>query len=491
MKYAKPKDLPSFPVVGVKDSVSTAGAAASLANANKKPFAHWKPDKSASASAAAVLAKDYKMGELWHPEHHPEGSKAAILAAKGAGPAKVWVPGSSEWGNSAAVQAVRAADHLSPKVDDGHTLDGRKRSLRASTLAMSGSRKRADSTPVSSGPDQLAAEAGHKAFDAAGTVESPMDHLIDDMPPSVRASRIVNIKGNVPREMFGSHPPVAPEVEERQRAAALHSAAVSMARQMYNMQQNTITAAAGADRSSTSSPPAVRPATNLEEAARKLAAERLAKLQDEHAAYREYYGTSSPSQPAHRLSLRSRGRRRASSMDEDDDVRSRRIRAEMSIFNKNLASVDEKKREKDREALLAAAQRNVRANLHNLDERVFADTGKVPPSMMDEWEAKARNKAESDSKARMANYGRVDIGGGKYIDRSEVEAVASRNVQPVLDEINEKAKVHHTKQEEAKYEREQAKKFAEDEKVRQRELKAEFKKIYGMYSHVRDVFVPS
>lgn len=425
------------------------------------------------------------MGELWHPEQSRQGSKAAALAAKEGANVKIWKPGSTEYGHSAAVQAVRASEGLSPQVDYGYTAEGRKRSLRASKVAMSGGRKRADSSPAlpPAYPDSI--NAGHNALQAATSAHGPHVPAFErgiadeELPPSLRASRIHNIAGHVPREMFGSHPPLAIEMEEKRRQEALHSAAVSMAKQMYQIQQKRISSAAGGNPGAGTSSNTMR-TNNLEEAAKKLAAERLAKLHDEHAAYREYYGTSPPT---HRLSLRGKGRRRASSMDQtaddDDEAQSRRIRAEMSIFNKNVAEVDTKKRQKDREALLAAAQRNVRASMHNLDEKVFAETGRVPPSIMQEWETKAKAAAEADSKARMANYGKVNIGGGKFVDQGEVNAVASRNVQPVLDEINDKAELHRAKEEEARLDREQAKRQAQEEKARQKELKMELKKVKG------------
>ncbi|KAI9792104.1 MAG: hypothetical protein M1816_003086 [Peltula sp. TS41687] len=485
LRYAKPRELPSYPVVGVSDKLSSAGAAASLANAHHKPVELWKADPSASASAAAVLAKDYKMAELWHPEQSRQGSKAAALAAKEGANVKIWRPGSTEYGHSAAIQAVRAREGLSPQLDYGYTADGRKKSLRASKLAMSSGRRRADSSPAlpPAYPDSV--NASQNALQAATSAHAPhvpafeREIADEELPPSLRASRIVNIAGHVPREMFGSHPPLAIGVEEKKRQEALHSAAVAMAKQMYQIQQKTISSAAGGASDTGNSSSTMR-TTNLEEAAKKLAAERLAKLHDEHAVnrdYRDYYGTS---QPTHRLSIRGKGRRRASSMDQaedDDEAQSRRIRTEMSIFNKNVAEVDTKKRQKDREALLAAAQRNVRARMHNLDEKVFSETGKVPPSMMQEWEAKARAAAEADSKARMANYGKVNIGGGRFVDQGEVNAVATRNVQPVLDEINDKAELHRAKEEEARLDREQAKRLAQEEKVRGKELKMELKRI--------------
>ena len=512
LKYANPKDLPSYPIAGLTDNTSSAGAAASLANAHQKPFEHWKPDPSASASAAAVLAKDYKMAELWHPEHNPQTSKAATLAAKEGGHVSIWRPSSTEYGHSAAVQAARMGEGLSPKLDLGYTAEGRKRSLKASTLAMSGGRQRAGSTPVvtpAAYPD--AANAGYNALAAASMAHGPRSKVpqlapnLDKLPPSMSAARIQHLAPSIPRDMFGSHPPVMLEVEEKKKNDAMRSAAVSMAKQMYELQQKAIVNAAAVHggRTSTSAAhrvhtrqgrqpqttdpgPTMMPVTNLEEAARKLAAERLAKLHDEHAAYRDYYGTN-PQRP--RSTLRGRTRRRASSMsysvdDDEDEARSRRIRAEMSIFHESVSEVDTKKQQQDRQALLAVAQRNVRASLHGIDERVFADTGKTPPSLLAEWETKARATAEAESRVRMANYGRVNIGGGKYLDQSEVDAVAARNVQPVLDEINDKAELYRAKQEELRLDRERAKRNISEQKARDKEVKTELKKVKGMYRFV-------
>ncbi|KAI9831276.1 MAG: hypothetical protein M1826_003715 [Phylliscum demangeonii] len=485
LRYAKPTDLPSYPVLGLSNKGSSAGMAATLANANQKPFELWKPDPSASASAAAVLAKDYKMADLWHPEQSAHGAKAAILAANEGGSVKIWRPSSTEYGHSAAVHALRARDDLVPQLDRGYTPDGRERSLKASSMAMASSRRRADSTPAEMVDHAESVEAAHSAH-LSTTQPWSIDQLDDDLTPAEKASRIRNIHMSVPREMFGSRPPVGPEVEEKKKQDALHSAAVSMAKQMYNLQQKTIvTAASSGNRSSHvaavtaqgRNEPAPMRLNNLEEAARKLAAERLAKLHDEHATYREYYGFN---RSAARSSLRGPARRRASSLEqtaEEAQADSRRIRPETSIFSKKVTEGEMMKRQKDREALLAAAQRNVRASMHGLDEEVFSKTGRVPPSLMQEWEAKARAVAEADSKARMTNYGKVNIGGGKFIDQADVDAVAARNVQPVLDEINEKAELHHAQIETARLDREQMKREAEEQRARDREVRAELRMI--------------
>ena len=106
---------------------------------------------------------------------------------------------------------------------------------------------------------------------------------------------------------------------------------------------------------------------------------------------------------------------------------------------------DEKKRQQDRVNLLAVAQRNVQSSLTSIDKRVYDETGKVPQSTQKEWEAKAKAKARAnaESEARVAamTHGKVDVGGGRFVDQAEVDAIASKRVQPTLDEITERAEM--------------------------------------------------
>jgi hypothetical protein len=491
LKYAQAQDLPSFPSAGLKNGGSAAGAAASLGWANQKSFEHWKPDPSASASAAAALAKDYKMAPLWQPEQSTNGAKAAILAHRDGGKVEIWRPEASAWGNSAANQAFKKdrAGGLSPQLDYGHTALGRQGSLMAATGAMLTSRKRAESTPIPSAfasryPDEANATAN--ALSAATSASK-----------NRKGKSIVPEGGATPftvmsREMYTSNPPVAPEIDEQNRQATLHASAIAMAKQIYTHQQKQIDAASAAHRgamaahhrtpSSVEFVDEVQPMrfNNLQEAAQKLAQERLAKLHDEHAKnreYRDYYGSTPQTQS--RLSIRGRTRRRASSdgsMDKDRE-QSNKIRAQMSLFSSNISQVDAKKRQQDREALIAAAQRNVTKSLHGMDEKVFADTGKVAPSLLSEWEVKAHAAAQAKSDTRMENYGKVNIGGGKFVNQSAVDLVAQRNVQPVLDEINEKAEAERERVAAAKLEQETNARKAAEQKSREREKKEIDKKL--------------
>ncbi|KAK0110795.1 hypothetical protein ONS96_002388 [Cadophora gregata f. sp. sojae] len=491
LKYANPQDLPSYPSSGLKKNDSAAGAAASLGWANQKSFEHWKPDPSASASAAAMQAHDYKMAPLWQPEASAHGAKAALLAHRDGGKVEIWKPeAKSAWGNSAATQAM--ASHrqggLSPQLDYGHTDLGRQGSLLAATGAMASSRKRAQSIPnIAPQPDTYPDESNAAANALRAATSASKSGRKGEMPEAGAVPYT-----NMSREMYTAAPPVQPEVDEKNRQDTLRASAVAMAQSMYQYQQRQIDAATHAQsgasaahrrNSSLDSADRAQPMrfNNLQEAAQKLAQERLAKLHDEHAQNREYrdYYSSNNSAPQSRLSLRGRNRNRASSLGafDEDKAQSNKIRAQMSQFSSNLSQVNAKKRQQDREKLIAAAQRNVTKSLHGMDEKVFADTGKIAPSLLNEWEVKAHAAAQANSATRMENHGKVHIGGGKFIDQSEIDKVAARNVQPVLDEINEKAEAERERQAALKVEQETQQRKAAEKKAREKEQKEIEKKL--------------
>lgn len=532
LQYATPRDLPSYPSVGLTNPDSSAGAAASLANANHTDFESWKPDVSVSATKAAYLAKDnkptvlrhpdpsesankaaklakdYKPSPAWHPETSSAGSKAAKIAATDSVNVHIWHPEADLTGTSAAEQAMRAKGLISPAYPS-YTADESKKALLAATGAMSSSRRRAGSSPMakSSFPDSENSAAN--ALSAANIANRVPSKIGKSKTEALRNSKSSLDGGkihsaavtNLSREMYTSHPPVAPEVEEMNRQAGLRAAAVSMAKQIYEVQQRAIDRATIADRSD--SQYAARSVHNrkaslsleeyphqstqqyvsLQEAAQKLAAERLAKLQDEHAAYKNYYGTGSGQS---RLSLRGLQRRRASSDGQAthaDGDRSKKIQSDMSLFNSKIAQVDATKRQKDREALMAVAQRNVRASMHGIDEKVYSETGKVSPAMLQNWEDQAHARAEADSKARLAKHGMINIGGGKYLDQSEIDAIAAQKVQPTLDEITEKVQKQKARDEQLRQEEQERNKNAalraQDDRERNLRTKEDWKRFRG------------
>lgn len=318
---------------------------------------------------------------------------------------------------------------------------------------------------------------------------------------------------NMAREMFTSRPPVKLEVDEKQHADSLHASAVAMAKRMYNQQQKAIDSAknhaattAAARSSSFSRNGAGSPGSsdgqttgfpNLQEAAYRLAQERLAKLHEEHQkdhdrTYQDYYGAPDAPRSAGRLgSIRGRLTRRRSSSDGDlveDRKRSQQIRQEMSIFNTTLSKVDDEKRTKARQALLAAAQRNVKAQMEGMDQRLYEESGRVPPSRLNDWEMKAHSAALLRVESgRNTNVGKVDLGAGVFMTQEEVNAIAAKRMQPVLDDITQKAEEERERQLAMKLDEEHRKEQAEAEKAREKEIHDIHKKLKGESFPVRCV----
>ncbi|EMD61944.1 hypothetical protein COCSADRAFT_173342 [Bipolaris sorokiniana ND90Pr] len=516
LKYAKAQDLPSYPIVGI-DAKSSAGAAALLANQNKKSPEWWKPEQSLAAGKAALLANGYKMAPLWQPEASAAGSKAALLAHKDGGKLNLWQPEASAEGHSAAVLAMKKKG-LGPEVDYGYTDQGRKNAFTAATDAHSASRRqraRSNPPPAPLYPDSensarnalgaatLAHSASTRTRPQASTASPVESNRLQN--GAMEAARIQHAK-SISRDMYGSAPPVAVETDEKKHNAALRASAISMAKKIYDVQQQQrLESELGpsAARTGASTAQSQQLVTGngdikqqamryigIQEAAQKLAQERLAKIgYDENAAYRSYYGYDQPTR--NKLSLR-RGRNRAHSASEtappetsdsdEDDFRSRRIRSQMEQFNKQLADVDAKKRENDRKLLLAAAQRKVQAQMEGMDKKIFDETGKMSSTMVDDWDEKARQRAVANSEARMENHGRVHIGNGKWMDQEEIDAIAQARIQPTLNEITEKTEKRLAEDEKRRAEEEERRMDAEQEKRRIRiekeradEIKAEQK----------------
>ncbi|KAF1838337.1 hypothetical protein BDW02DRAFT_517112 [Decorospora gaudefroyi] len=512
LKYAKAHDLPGYPVVGI-DSKSSAGAAALLANQNKKSPEWWKPEQSSAAGKAALLANGYKMAPLWQPETSAAGSQAALLAHRDGGKLNLWQPEATPEGHSAATMAMRKKG-LGPAVDYGYTDQGRKNAFTAATDAHSASgRRRAQSNPPRTPLYPDSEHSARNALGAATLAHSASTRINPHATPAdsnrlghgaMEAARIQHAK-SISRDMYTSTPPVTLETEEKKHNDALRASAVSMAKKMYDVQQQHVDGASGQSvaRTGATAAHSQQPASGegdikqqamryigIQEAAQKLAQERLSKIgYDENAAYRSYYGYDQPTRS--KLSMR-RGRNRAHSASEprptngsdsdEDDFRSRRIRSQMEQFNKQLADVDEKKRENDRKSLLAAAQRKVQAQMQGMDKKIFDETGKMSTAMVDDWDEKARKRALANSEARMENHGRVHIGNGKWMDQGDIDAIAQARIQPTLDEINVKTEKRLAEDEKRRAEEEERRLDLEEKKRRDRiekeraaEIKAEEK----------------
>ncbi|WPH01154.1 Hypothetical protein R9X50_00398900 [Acrodontium crateriforme] len=472
LKYANAKDLPSFPSAGL--------SAADVA-----------------AGKAAMLAKDYKMKELWQPELSAAGSKAALLAHRDGGKLDLWQPEASAAGNSAATLAMRTKG-LSPQIDYGYTDDGRSKALLAAALSVSQNKQRAANTPAPSNPAYPDSKnSAANALNAASVSHRASVKMAPDgwSSEANQAARITN--SHINPEMFSAKPPVELEKREERHNAALRASAISVAKQMYDYQNRTVLgspdsagqegAVAASARQAPSSQRDIKQEAlayiHLQDAAHKLAQERLAKVDKnlEAERYREYWGEEKkPTSPKkgntlNRMSMHSRPREDID--NSDDEAQARRIRTQMSKLNSGLNSVDDKKRSEDRARLMAAAEKRVHDRMHDMDERVFSDTGKVPPALMEEWEAKARKRAQEERESQAAHPGMTHIGGGKYINQSDIEAIAAARLKPTLDAINDNAEEKRARDEELRIEKEEQERKKREEKQKHREEKDEAKRV--------------
>ncbi|CAG7928196.1 unnamed protein product [Penicillium olsonii] len=457
-------------------NLSHASAASALAHANRKPVEVWQPPtRMPAAEKAALCVKDFTPPQQPQPStaYSAEGLGAALLAvrehrAAAQAPAPVHKRGSS----------VDRYNHIAV---GGHP---KEKALQAATGAYTTSRKRADSVPS----DQGVPSDTSYALSAAGASrhvrveeDAPLDHLDGAM----EASRIHHI-ANTNAKLYTAAPPVQPEVDEQNYRNSLRAAALSMAKDMYKVTDakepgGSAPAVVAAQKGqsqlgyrktvSTADGSAVRRAIALQEAAQKRATEKLARMQDENAEYQQYYGTA-PQPQRSRLS-----RRKRTSSDADasqiDAEQSRQIRTQMAGLRTKLNRVDDR-RTKDREMLMQAARRNVDQTLQDMEARVYANTGRAPPSVQKGWDevAQERVRREAEAFESATHQGdRVQIGSQQYMDYADIEAVARSRLQPALDEITENAEQQRAHDVEVRLDAEERQRHAAVERQREAELR--------------------
>ncbi|KAJ5157523.1 uncharacterized protein N7482_008623 [Penicillium canariense] len=169
-------------------------------------------------------------------------------------------------------------------------------------------------------------------------------------------------------------------------------------------------------------------------------------------------------------------RRKRTSSDADasqvDAEQSRHIRNQMFSLRTKLNKVDER-RQRDRDLLMEAARRNVDATIHDMEMKVYADTGRAPPSIQKEWDEAARERAREEAEsteAEGAQANRVHIGSSRYIEMADVEAVARSRVQPALDDITDQAERRRAEELEARLDAEEEERRAAIERERESSL---------------------
>ena len=471
----------------VVPNLSHASAASALAHANHKPVEIWRPGRYTEAEKAALCVKDFTPPEFPQPStgYSAEGLGAAILAVR----------------EQRSPQTIQKHE-IEVQQNRAQEQARQEKALRAATGAYA-TRKRADSAPsepvITSQPRY--ARTARTAAEASQHVPAEEEEQLDHLDNAMEASRITHA-ANQNARLYTASPPISSEVEERNRQNSLRAAALSMAKDMYDVpgskgdtevdpalyaaQRGHGQAQAQAQARKTVSGAhgtAVRNALTLQEAAQKRASEKLARLRNEHAEMQAYYGTA-PQPQRSRLTTR---RKRASS-DADatptDAERSRHIRHQMSSLRTKLDRVDEK-RQQDRDLLMRAAQRNVDQKMQDMDTRMWTDIGRAPPSIQKQWdeaaEARVRKEAESaEASGATTNAERVNIGGRQFMDMADIEAVARSRVQPTLDEISDQAESQRAHELEERLDAEEKERHATVEKEREDDMRTATKEKKGM-----------
>lgn len=516
MRYAEPQDLPGFPSHGLANESNAASAAALHGWANRSAQEPWRPSAvSPAASSAALLA---------------DSNKAASAASRDAAAAAAAVGSQPSESARAPSLGARGSIRQQPSVQEleGSAPDRNKNSpLLAAQKAAFAGRPRSKSSPASK-PSQN--PTGHatpptpreSALSAATLAHSPRKFEYG-APGAVGDAGAVPIT-TMGAAMFTSNPPVKPEVDEQRHREALHASAVALAKPWFLEQQRVInqtrkshgqapekSAAANASEQSANATSPTYP--NLHDIASHRAQERIAKHEAELAAspqgleqsYRRA-ATGSPWQAQagqpHRSWTARLTRRRSSS--DGDVAAARGIYEQMRHLSTKMSDVDRQRHE----AIMAAAQRNARAKVDDIDRRVAEETGMVPPGTRADWERRAYDAAaararestrstngpasgpaadnktvpeaaaskpaagigtEKDANAKDSHM--VDIGGGLFMPREKVEAMAAKRSQVLMDDINEKAA---RAREEMRLQQEQ-KAQEREEKERNKQLKGTYK----------------
>ncbi|KAK6334099.1 hypothetical protein TWF696_002601 [Orbilia brochopaga] len=512
LRRADPKDLPSYPSRGIQNLEASAGKAALLAAKTKSPEP-WKPaDRLPAAGAAASLANAAKPPEAWNPGPLPTATAAALLAGDAHKTPEIWRP------TTPSRSATKAAGSVTGKGSVDHTPRSPPMSISASDalaaagLASQASPKKASLTASALPPtpaydiNKINALAAHNAqarLASALQRASPSQAQTDkDMADVLRAASVSMSKKtsktsqskpssppatSMPPGSYYSRIPTSPpkvsaaesSTQKLNRSSSVAAASIAASNDLHSVMS-----------SETAGDRQMRYCPHLEEAARKAAAERLSKLQAEHDKARKASGLppSWQSSGSYTKSITSPSTVKSTSsttqpkgqIDAADYVRSLKIKSDTAKLAKQMDSVDKDRQARDYLALLSVAEKNVRSRMQELETKVAEHQGRVPKHIQADWDAKAKILSEEYERKRNADReakkGKIDMGGGLWYDREDLERIARGNVQPILDEINEKAQKERARVEQQKLDKEQADREKKAEAERLAETKAELKK---------------
>ncbi|KAK6354351.1 hypothetical protein TWF730_008758 [Orbilia blumenaviensis] len=524
LKRANPKDLPSYPSRGVQNLEASAGKAALLAASHSKSPELWKPDRLPAAGAAASLANNIKSPEPWNPGPLPTAAAAALLAGDSK-PPEIWRPSTPSKSASQAATSVRQRAHTMP--------ESKRPQSTANALAAAGvaNSPKKLSKPAPKSPPTLAydinkinALAAQNAQNRLSAVSQPRSALpqsqtdknmsdilraasismaknMSKSPPPTKSTTRTHMSAgtSMPPGSYYSHIPtspkkISPAEPKLNRKSSSQAASIAASSDLHSVL------------SGDSDERQIRYYPHLEEAARKAASERLARLQAEHDRARKASGLPPSWQAGGKApTTRARSSTAPSSTpkptqgskaaataatttaaaprrqpDATDYARSLKIKSDTAKLTKQMDSVDKDRQARDYLALLAVAEKNVKARMQDLETKVAEDQGRVPKHLQAEWDAKAkmlsaeyeRKRAEESEKKK----GKINMGGGLWYDQEDLERIARGNVQPILEEINVKAEKERARVEALRVEKETADRERRAEQERVAGVKAETKK---------------
>lgn len=140
---------------------------------------------------------------------------------------------------------------------------------------------------------------------------------------------------------------------------------------------------------------------------------------------------------------------------------------------------------KERDAFLQDEVKKHVAIMEHARERAAGSLAKIDQSVTERnplhnsahLNQEAVDIAERNLRARLEHHGKIDIGGGKYMTQTEIEDIAHKNVQPVLEEISERADEQRAADEERRqHDEEERIRLAEEKRI-DKERKAEDKRL--------------
>ncbi|BFZ53230.1 Eisosome assembly protein [Savitreella phatthalungensis] len=156
---------------------------------------------------------------------------------------------------------------------------------------------------------------------------------------------------------------------------------------------------------------------------------------------------------------------------QDEREISARISREMAAFDRQRRMNQSNSQVPS--ALMAAAQRNARLSMQQLDigagyrAPTLQETSRVE-DLLNEERAKARKDRGDDRQ--------IDIGGGHFMSQIEIEQVAARRIQPVFDEMDEQVALINKRKEETRQREEAEKQRRAEQKAAEREKKEQERK---------------